>query len=151
MSGVKISSNGVVSFPNIDSDTSAVMDASKTVIIYTSTWAGDTDPGTTDLVVFTKVASVPRAPTIVKVTPGNEEATVSFTPPALNGNSAITSYTVTATPGKHKVSENVSTTKKFTPITMKGLTSGTPYKFTVTATNAMGTSPASTSITATPR
>ncbi len=36
-----------------------VMDATKTVFVGTSTWAGDTDPGTADLFIGTKSASTP--------------------------------------------------------------------------------------------
>jgi len=80
----------------------------------------------------------PNAPTGVTATPGNGLATVSFTPPASNGGSAITKYTVTSTPGGKTASGPVS------PITVTGLKDGTAYTFTATATNQMGTGPAST-------
>ena len=54
-----------------------------------------------------------------------------------NGGSAITSYTVTSSPGAIASSSTAS------PIIVTGLTNGTPYTFTVTATNAIGTSSAS--------
>ena len=79
----------------------------------------------------------PGAPTIVSVKAGNAEATVNFTAPASNGGEGITSYTVTSNPGGEKSSG------KGTSITVKGLTNGTPYTFTVTATNKLGTGPAS--------
>ena len=56
---------------------------------------------------------------------------MTFTAPAANG-SPITSYTVTSSPGG--VVENVASS----PVTMVGLTNGTSYRFTVTATNAIG-------------
>jgi hypothetical protein len=68
---------------------------------------------------------------------GNASATVSFTAPASNGGSPITSYTVTASPGGATASGSAS------PITVTGLTNGTAYTFTVTAANANGTGPAS--------
>ena len=80
----------------------------------------------------------PLAPTIVSVTPGNGQATVSFNDTASNG-SPITSYTVTASPG------NITATGAGSPITVTGLTDGTAYTFTVTATNAAGTGAASVS------
>jgi hypothetical protein len=70
-------------------------------------------------------------------------AEVSFTA-APSGGSAITTYTVTASPGGATASGASS------PITVSGLTNGTAYTFTVTATNANGTgaeSSASTAIT----
>jgi hypothetical protein len=62
---------------------------------------------------------------------------VAFTPPASNGGAAITSYTVTASPGGR------SATGAAGPITVTGLTNGQAYTFTVTATNSAGTGPAS--------
>ena len=80
---------------------------------------------------------VPGAPTIGTATGGNASASVTFTAPANNGGSAITSYTVTSSPG------SLTGTGASSPITVSGLTNGTAYTFTVTATNATGTGPAS--------
>jgi len=82
-------------------------------------------------------SSLPGAPTGVTAIAGNGQATVSFTPPASNGGSAITSYTVTSNPG------NITANGSASPITVTGLTNGTAYTFTVTATNAIGTGAAS--------
>lgn len=97
--------------------------------------------------------SVPGAPTIGTATNvgtgrayNNGAATVTFTAPTYNGRSAITSYTVTSSPG------GFTGTGASSPITVTGLASATAYTFTVTATNAIGTSAASSasnSITAT--
>jgi hypothetical protein len=78
----------------------------------------------------------PNAPTGVIASAGNAQATIAFNRPYANG-SPITSYTVTALPG------GATATGKRSPITLTGLTNGTSYTFTVTATNAIGTSPAS--------
>jgi uncharacterized protein (TIGR02145 family) len=78
-------------------------------------------------------STVPDAPTINKATAGNAQATVTFFENN-NGGSAITGYTVTSNPG------GLTATGIASPITVTGLTNGTAYTFTVTATNANGTS-----------
>ena len=80
-------------------------------------------------------ATVPGPPTSVSATPSNTEATVSWTAPGDDGGSTITGYTVTATPGGATCTTNGETT-----CTITGLTNGTPYTFTVKATNAEGDS-----------
>jgi hypothetical protein len=82
-------------------------------------------------------ATAPGAPTIGTATPGNDQATVSFTPPASDGGSPITGYTVTSNPAGG-VDANAGTTS--TTHTVTKLTNGTSYTFTVTATNEIGTS-----------
>ncbi|MFA6190248.1 MAG: DUF2341 domain-containing protein [Candidatus Staskawiczbacteria bacterium] len=82
---------------------------------------------------FTAVATFPDPPTGVSAVAGNEQATVSFTAPASNGGSEITNYTVTSNPG------GLTETGLTTPIIITGLTNGTSYTFTMTATNIIGT------------
>jgi uncharacterized repeat protein (TIGR01451 family) len=81
--------------------------------------------------------SVPGAPTIGVATAGNAQATITFTAPTSNGGSPITSYTARSSPGSITASGPAS------PLTVGGLANGTAYTFTVTATNAAGTGPAS--------
>ena len=85
----------------------------------------------------TAPSTVPGAPTIGTASAGNAQASVTFTAPVSNGGSAITGYTVTSSPG------NITGTGAASPITVTGLTNGTAYTFTVTATNAIGNSVAS--------
>jgi trimeric autotransporter adhesin len=85
----------------------------------------------------TPAATVPGAPTIGTATPGNAQATVSFTPPSSTGGSPITGYTVTSIPG------GITATGASSPLTVTGLTNGTAYTFTATARNAVGTGTAS--------
>ena len=81
--------------------------------------------------------TVPGAPTMGTATAGNAQATVSFTAPASNGGSQISSYTVTSSPG------GISHTGTTSPITVTGLTNNTNYTFTVAATNSVGNGPPS--------
>lgn len=89
------------------------------------------------------VADVPSAPRTPTASAGNGQATVSWSTPTSNGGSAITGYTVTSSNG-------MSCQTTGTSCTVTGLTPGTTYTFTVTATNAVGTSLASVAASATP-
>ena len=85
-------------------------------------------------------SGLPGAPTIGTATAGIWQALVPFTAPVSDGGSAITSYTATSNPdGK----TGTLTQAGSGTITVTGLTGGTPYTFTVTATNVRGTGAAS--------
>jgi hypothetical protein len=85
-------------------------------------------------------ATIPDAPTIGTAVPLNQQAKVPFTAPSSNGGSAITSYTATSSPGDFTGTISQSGSGS---IIVSGLTNGTAYTFTVTATNTLGTSAAS--------
>jgi alpha-tubulin suppressor-like RCC1 family protein len=87
-------------------------------------------------------AAVPAAPTIGTATAGNASASVSFTPGANNG-SPITNYTVTATDLTTPANGGQTAIGSGSPITVNGLTNGDSYTFAITATNGVGTGPAS--------
>ncbi|MEL4471575.1 Ig-like domain-containing protein [Shewanella algae] len=95
---------------------------------------------------FTVNAVVPGAPTSVNAVASDASATVSFSAPASTGGAAISSYTVTSSPGGFTASGTGS------PLTVSGLSNGTDYSFTVSASNTAGTGPASSpSNTVTPK
>jgi hypothetical protein len=80
--------------------------------------------------------TAPSAPTGVIGAVGNAQAIVTFTAPTDTGGLPITSYTVTSSGGQTAIGSS-------SPITIAGLTNGTSYTFTVTATNNIGTSSSS--------
>jgi hypothetical protein len=93
--------------------------------------------------------TVPQAPTIgtasnvgTNVAWGNAQANVTFTA-GNTGGKAITGYTVTS-------SGSQTGTGTSSPINVAGMSGGVNYSFTVTATNANGTSNASGSTSVTP-
>jgi len=90
-----------------------------------------------------KITSVtaPDAPTIGTATAlSPTSASISFTAPTSNGGATIETYTATSTPGSitGRVLQSGSGS-----ITVTGLTPSTAYTFTVTASNSVGTSSAS--------
>jgi hypothetical protein len=103
-----------------------------------------TGPASAMSAPFTPVApAVPAVPANVTATAGNQSATVSWTAPA-NGGSPITMYTVTPyLSGVAQPPTQVAGSPPATTATVTGLTNGSSYTFTISATNAVGTGPAS--------
>ena len=78
-------------------------------------------------------AAVPGVPTSISVTRGDELASISWAAPASNG-ATITGYTATSNPG------GLTCVWVSGPLScdVLGLTNGTSYTFTVSATNSVG-------------
>jgi Fibronectin type III domain len=102
------------------------------------------DPGaaavtiTVDVFGYFAAPGPPSPPPGVSATAGDSMATVGWQEPA-DGGSAITGYKVTASPGGTTATAAAGQLQA----AVTGLTDGTRYTFTVTATNAIGTSPPS--------
>jgi hypothetical protein len=91
-------------------------------------------------------AAVPDAPTSVGATAGDGSAVVTWAA-AVSGGSAVTGYTVAATPGVH----GCTTTGALT-CSISGLANGTTYLITVKAANTLGSGPVSSpAVAVTPR
>ena len=89
------------------------------------------------------VRGLPEPPANVSVSPRDGGATITYDPSPYTGGEAVTTYTVTANPGNHVVSGP-------SPIQVNGLTNGTEYTFTMTATTSVGVSQPSAPSVATP-
>jgi hypothetical protein len=126
---VSQSSSGSITVTSLTNGTSYTFSVTATNAIGTSVASAESEA--------VIPATVPDAPTITSVVAGNGQATISFNAPDFNGYSTITSYTATSSPGGFTGSVTQSDSGT---IIVGSLTSGTSYTFTVTATNALGTS-----------
>lgn len=94
----------------------------------------------------TAVATVPGAPTVGTLTPGQAQVSLAFTAPASNGGSAVTDYRVTLSNGQ--IGSGAAS-----PIVVAGVPSSPPVSATVSARNVYGYGPesaVSNAVTATP-
>jgi hypothetical protein len=132
--GLGISADGGATFVNYTTANGLGNEGVRGVFAAGSTVYAATDGGLS----IGSEPTVPGSPTGVSGVAGNGEVTVSWTAPADDGGSAITGYAVTASPGGQ-----TCTTTGATSCVVSGLTNGTPYTFTVVATNAVGDSSSS--------
>ena len=97
-----------------------------------------TSPASASVTVIPRAAStVPGAPTNAAALAGDTRVSVRWSAPVSNGGATITSYRVTSSP------DSLTCTTSTLSCIVTGLTNGTSYVFTVTATNSVGTGPAS--------
>jgi hypothetical protein len=80
-------------------------------------------------------ATVPSAPTITGITPGTQELSVAFTPPTSTGGSDIVDYQYSTDNGVTYNFQSVPST--VSPITITGLSDGTPYRVKIRAVNSV--------------
>ncbi|MBM4380909.1 MAG: fibronectin type III domain-containing protein, partial [Deltaproteobacteria bacterium] len=108
---------------------------------------GVSDPSTASAAIIPY--RVPNAPTINTVVASSGTLVVTWTNNGNNGN-AITSYNVSATATGGTPGTCSKSTEADTTCTISGLTNDKLYSVTMTATNAAGTSSASSAVTETP-
>ena len=103
-------------------------------------------PGTASSAVTVTPHTIPAAPTTLVASAGDQSASITFNPGADNG-SAITNYEYSLDNGAWVAITPTTTTS---PVTISGLTNGTPYSIRLRARNSAGPSTASASVSATP-
>lgn len=93
-------------------------------------------------------ARVPDAPTITRLTAGDREISISFTPPAFNGGAVISNYRYSLDGGGTWTALSPPTT--VSPVTLKELQNGTPLEVRLAAVNSVGAGAPSDMLRVTP-
>ncbi len=120
-------SSGTLNFGRNNGGGGVIVDAADS-----STWNGSI-PGTLTW------EQGPTAPTGVTVTPATAQATVAWTTPSDNGQSAITGYRVYYSTASNMAGASFVDVGVVNSTVITGLTPGTTYYFTVSAKNAVTT------------
>jgi len=107
---------------------------------------GSSPPSGASAPVAPRPATAPMAPADVQAVPQAGQIQVAWTAPP-DGGSAITGYTVSVSPA---TVAPITIAAGTTVATVTGLTNGTSYKMSVTATNVAGTSPVAAASAVTP-
>ena len=93
--------------------------------------------------------TVPSAPTLLSVQPGQRQATVEFAAPAVDGGSPITNYQYSIDDGDSWTARQPASTA--TTFTIGDMINGTTYRVKIRAANVIGHGPASNAIAVLPR
>jgi hypothetical protein len=140
-----IISGSLPSSMNLNSSTGVISGTSQSQSNATFTVrATDAGGNYVDRAFTLPIQAVPSAPISPAATGYDSFALITWTTPTLAGSSAISGYTITASPGGATKTVGVVNSA-----TINGLSNGTNYTFSVVATNSYGNSSASTT-TATP-
>ncbi|MGO9903546.1 MAG: fibronectin type III domain-containing protein, partial [Solirubrobacteraceae bacterium] len=112
--------------------------------VSTSNGAGSSGFSAASAAVVPLVAQVPSEPLLVSVFGRDGALAVSWSAPADDGGDPVSGYVLSATPTGGGSAVSVSPAASATSATISGLTDGTEYVVSLSATNSVGNSLAST-------
>ncbi len=112
------------------------------------TFASGTKSGTASAGGTQTFVTIPGAPTLGTITPGNQELSCAFTP-GTTGGSTISNYEFSTNGGTGWTTRSPASTSS--PIVITSLTNGTTYDVKIRAVNAAGSGTASSMVQGTPR
>ena len=98
-----------------------------------------------------KPSGLPCAASVVNAVPGNKKVTVKWNRPCNGGATVLFRVTTFSSGQPLSISANIADNHAFPAVTVKGLTNGLAYSFTVTSTNLNGSVTSVTSNVVTPR
>ena len=113
-------------------------------------WVADRARNALSNMAWATPMTVPDAPAGLTPTPGDAQVRLTWTPPASNGGSPVTSYKVYQGTTANFTAKDPVTTVTGTSVPLTHLVNGTTYYFRVTAVNKVGEGQASSEVPATP-